>query len=111
MTTHDVFRRAVQRGLAVLGGREASLLDGTPCGSVAVARGVEVYAGLLDQANDNHVVRADIATIETQYSPKVNGVLQHPTEGWFRLMRLAADNGHARRFVVVQIPDPTPPPP
>ena len=104
MATHDVFRRAVQRGLAVLGGREASLLDGTPCGSVAIARGVEVYAAIMDQANDNHVVRADVATIETQYSPKVNALLVHPVEGTFRLTRLASDNGFARRFVVVQLP-------
>ena len=104
MAAHDVFRRAVQRGLAVLGGREASLLDGAPCGSVAIARGVEVYAAIMDQANDNHVVRADVATIETQYAPKVNSLLWHPVDGWFRLTRLAADNGYSRRFVVVQVP-------
>lgn len=104
MATRDVFSRAVQRGLAVLGGREASLLDGSPCGSVVISRGVDLYAGLMDQPNDNHVVRADVAAIETRFAPKVNALLVHPTEGNFRLTRLAADNGFARRFVVVQLP-------
>lgn len=104
MTARDVFRRAVGKGLGVMGGREPSLLEGVECGSVAIARGVEMYAAALDQPNDNSVVRADIATIETLYSPKVNQVLVHPVEGRFRLMRLANDNGFTRRFIVTQLP-------
>ena len=67
-----------------------------------VARNTAVFAGVLDQANDNHVVRADVATIEVQYTPKVNQTLVHPTDGTLRLTRLLDDNGFSRRFIVVQ---------
>ena len=99
MAAHDVFRRAVQRGLAILG--EPSSLDGTPCGSVHIARNVDLYAGIMDNANDNHVVRADVASIEVQYAPRVGQTLVHPLHGTFRLSRLADDDGHKRRFIVV----------
>lgn len=94
-------RRAIQRGLSILG--EPSLLDGAPCGNVHIARGVEMFAGILDQANDNHVARADLATISVAFGPKTGAVLEHPTEGRFRLMKLAADNGAFRRYVVAQV--------
>lgn len=100
-TAREIFGRAIQKGLAVLG--EPSLLDGQPCGNVNVARNVQLYAGALDQANDNHVVNADVATIEKQYAPKVGMTLVHPTEGTFLLNRLAGDDGLTRRFVVVQL--------
>lgn len=102
MATHDVFRRAVQRGLAILGG--PSSLDGTPCGNVHVARNVETYAGIMDNANDNHMVYATVASIEVQYAPRVGQLLVHPTEGSFRLSRLADDDGFKRRFIVVAVP-------
>lgn len=102
MTAHDVFRRAVQKGLAVLG--QPSLLQGTACGNVNIARNVEVYAASLDQANDNHVVRADVASIEVQFTPKVGQVLEHTLHGRFKLTRLVDDDGHKRRFVVVAVP-------
>jgi len=100
-TAREIFGRAIQKGLAVLG--EPSLLDGQPCGNVNVARNVQLFAGALDQANDNHVVNADVATIEKQYAPKVGMTLVHPTEGTFLLNRLAGDDGVTRRFVIVQV--------
>jgi hypothetical protein len=100
-TAREIFGRAIQKGLAVLG--EPSLLDGQPCGNVNVARNVQLYAGALDQANDNHVVNADVATIEKRFNPRVNAVLKHATEGTFLLNRLAGDDGLTRRFVVVQL--------
>jgi hypothetical protein len=102
VATHDIVRRAIQRGLVVFGG--ASSLDGTPCGNVAISRNVDLFAGVMDQANDNHVVRADIARIEKTYTPKVGQVLVHPTEGTFKLTRLFEDDGYTRQYVVVQVP-------
>jgi hypothetical protein len=102
MTAHDVFRRAVQKGLAVLG--QPCLLQGTPCGSVNIARNVQVYAAALDQANDNHVVRADVASIGVEFSPKVGQILEHSLHGRFKLTRLADDDGHKRKFIVVALP-------
>ena len=102
MTARDIFRRAFAKGLAVLG--EPSLLDGQPVGNVEVARNVQMFAGLFDQANDNHVVKADIASIAAEYNPRVDQVLTHPTEGRFRLMRLVVDDAIERRFIVVQVP-------
>ena len=67
-TAREIFGRAIQKGLAVLG--EPSLLGGQPCGNVAVQRGVQVFAGALDQANDNHVAQADGAVIEKQFAAK-----------------------------------------
>lgn len=101
-TAREIFGRAIQKGLAVLG--EPSLLDGQPCGNVNVARNVRLYAGTLDQANDNYVVNGDLATIEKQFNPRADMLLVHPTEGTFRLSRLAGDDGVTRRFVVVQVP-------
>lgn len=101
-TAREIFGRAIQKGLAVLG--EPSLLGGQPCGNVAVQRGVQVFAGALDQANDNHVAQADVAIIEKQFAPKVGMTLVHPTEGTFLLSRLAGDDGLSRRFVVTQVP-------
>ena len=95
-----IIRRALQRGLAKLGG--ASSLRGAPCGNVHIARDVEVFASIMDQANDNHVVKAVVATIDSQYLPRVDDVLVHPEEGTFRLMRLLSDNGFTRRYIVVQ---------
>lgn len=104
MGTAEVFRRAFRRGLAILG--EASTLNGVPAGNVEVVRDVQMFAGLLDQANDNAIVRHDVASIEALYAPKVDQILVHPREGRFRLMRLLADDGIERRFVVVQEPAP-----
>lgn len=101
-TAREIFGRAIQKGLAVLG--EPSLLDGQPCGNVPVMRGVQVFAGALDQANDNAVVRADVAIIEKAYSPRVGQRLRHATEGTMQLTRLADDDGFTRKFVVVQMP-------
>lgn len=101
-TAREIFGQAIRKGLAVLG--EPSLLDGQPCGNVPIMRGTQLFAGLLDQANDNSVARADVAVIEKQYAPKVNMLLVHPTEGTFRLSRLAGDDGFTRRFVVTQVP-------
>ena len=101
-TAREIFGRAIQRGLAILG--EPSLLDGVPCGNVPVHRGVDVFAGVLDQANDNHVIRADVVAIESAYTPKVGQTLVHPSEGTFKLTRLASDDGFKRRFIVVQTP-------
>ncbi len=100
MAALDVFRIAFKRGLAVLG--EPSLLEGQPVGNVEVARDVQMFAGLLDQANDNAIVREDVASIEAVHNPKVDQILEHPTEGRFRLTRLLVDDGIERRFVVVQ---------
>lgn len=93
-----VFARAAERGLAKLG--EPSSLDGTPCGNVALERGVQVFAGLLDQANDNTVAQHDVATVLSTFNPKVGGVLVHP-DGTFKLDRKLSDNGYSMRFVVV----------
>ena len=86
-----------------MGGREPSSLDGVPCGSVAIARGVDVFAAALDQPNDNSVVRADIATIGAAFNPRVDMLLEHPTEGRMRLTRLLQSNGFSRRFIVVHV--------
>lgn len=96
-----IFARAAERCLAKLG--EASSLDGSPCGNVAIERNVEVFAGLLDQANDNSVVRADVASILSTFNPKVGSVLVHP-DGTFKLDRKVSDNGFTRRFIVRAVP-------
>lgn len=101
-TAREIFGRAIQKGLAVLG--EPSLLDGQPCGNVNVARNARLYAGALDQANDNYVVNADVVTIEKRFNPRVDMLVRHPTEGTFLLSRLAGDDGVTRRFIAVQIP-------
>ena len=100
-TAREIFGRAIQKGLAVLG--EPSLLDGQPCGNAAVMRGVQVFAGALDQANDNHVANADVAIIEKRFEPRVGMQLEHSTEGLFLLSRLAGDDGVTRRFIVTQV--------
>lgn len=100
-TAREIFGRAIQKGLAVLG--EPSLLDGQPCGNVPVMRGVQLFAGALDQANDNHVANADVAVIEKRFEPRVGMQLEHPTEGMFLLSRLAGDDGVTRRFIVTQV--------
>lgn len=100
MAASDIFRRAVQKGLAILG--EPSSLAGQPCGRVAVARDVDLFAGSFDRVEDNRVANAVVVTIESQYTPRVGQTLVHPTEGTFKLMRLAADDGFKRQFIVVQ---------
>lgn len=90
--------RAVKRGLAKLG--EASLLDGVDCGPVNLQRDVLVYAGIGDTADDNPVVRYDMAVIDTDYNPRVGQRLSHP-DGEYRLDRLVEDNRFARRFIIV----------
>lgn len=97
--------RAMQRGLAILG--EASLLDGVDCGHVNLQRGVLLFAGIGDTADDNPVVRYDTATISCDYSPRVGQALVHP-DGTFRLDRLVSDSRYTRRFVVVATTGPTP---
>lgn len=95
---NSVLKRALSRGLARLG--EPSLLNGADCGNVHLARDVDLFAGDMDQSNDNHMVRADVATIEASYSPKTGDLLEHP-DGEFRLMRLVKDNGYTRAFIVI----------
>jgi hypothetical protein len=111
--------RAMLAGLASLG--EPSLLAGTPCGHALLQRDVDLFAGIGDTANDNHVVRYDIASVAARpeyadmllgepcgttpstYNPKVGQVLEHP-EGNVRLDRLLRDNGFVRKFIVVPVP-------
>ncbi len=90
--------RAMLRGLAKLG--EPSLLAGVDCGNVALERNVDLFAGIGDTANDNHVVRYTVASIAGSYLPKVGQTLTHP-DGSFVLDRLTSDNGIVRRFIVV----------
>lgn len=102
MAAQDIFRRAFAKGLAVLG--EPCLLDGVPVGNAEIARNVQMFAGLLDQANDNHIVRADVASIAAEFNPRVDQVLQHPTHGRFQLTRLIVDDAIERRFIAVKLP-------
>lgn len=102
MAAQDIFRRAFDKGLAILG--EPSLLDGVPCGHAEVRRDVQMFAGLFDQANDNHVVRADTASIKAVHNPRVDQVLTHPSQGRYRLTRLLVDDGVERRFIAVKVP-------
>ena len=96
-----IFARAEALGLAKLG--EPSSLDGLPCGNVHLEHGVELYAGVLDNADDNHVVRHVVAKILSTYNPKVGAVLVHP-DGRFLLDRRVETSGYAQRFVVVAAP-------
>ncbi len=95
------FQRALARGLSRLG--KDSTLDGVPCGRVNVARGVDMFAGSLDDGNDNHVARADLATIDAAFNPRAGQTLVHP-DGTFRLMRLVESNGYNVTHIVVQVP-------
>lgn len=97
----DVVRRALARGLSRLG--KSSTLDGLPCGPVHLAYGVDLFAGMLDNANDNHVVRADVATIASTYEPRTGQTLVHP-DGTFKLTRLLKANGYNVRYIVVKAP-------
>lgn len=90
--------RAVARGLAVLG--EPSTLNGTPCGKVNIERDLDVNAGRLDNADDASIVRKDVATILSQYNPRVGQTLVHP-DGTFKLDRRLDRNGYSERFIVV----------
>jgi hypothetical protein len=92
--------RAMQRGLAKLG--EASLLDGVNCGHVNLQRDVLVYAGIGDNADDNPVVRYDMAALSVDCNPRVGQRLVHP-DGDYRLDRLVDDNRFVRRFIVVPV--------
>lgn len=92
-----IFARAAAAGLAKLG--EPSLLDEQPCGNVNIERNVELFAGMLGNADDNHVVRKDVATILQQYSPRTGAVLAHP-DGLFVLDRQIDADGYRRRYVV-----------
>lgn len=103
--TKGYIARAMQRGLAKLG--EASLLDGVTCGDVNLQRDVLIYAGIGDTADDNPVVRYDLATISCDYNPRVGQALVHP-DGTFRLDRLVDDSRYTRRFVVVPTTGRTP---
>lgn len=91
--------RAMLRGLAKHG--EPSSLQGTPCGKVAIERGVEEYAGIGNTADDNPMIRVIVATIDASYAPRVGQTLVHPTEGTFKLDRLFNDIGVIRRYIVV----------
>lgn len=77
--------------LGRLGG--PSTLDGADCGSVHVARGVNLEM-------DDVVVRRCIATIANEYVPKAGQVLVHP-EGTWTLDRLLRDNGANSRWILV----------
>lgn len=95
------FQRALARGLSRLG--KDSTLDAAPCGRVNVERGVDLFAGSLDDGNDNHVTRADVATIDAAFTPRTGQILVHP-DGTFKLMRLLESNGYNVRYIVVQQP-------
>lgn len=100
-TAQAIFARAAAKGLAKLG--EPSTLDGDPCGNVAISRNVETFVASAQTANDTQTVRADIASIEASYNPKVGQVLVHPTAGTFRLERRVTDDGYMRRFVILTL--------
>lgn len=102
MTARAIFARATKRGLSILG--EPSTLGGLACGNVAISRNVEVFVASAQTANDSQTVRRDVASIESSYDPKQGGILVHPSEGTFRLERKLDDNGHLRRFIVLQQP-------
>lgn len=93
-----IFARAVQAGLAKLG--EPSLLDGLDVGKVNIERAVDLFVGDPDDGNDSSIAQADVATILASYAPRVGQTLSHP-DGDYKLMRLAADNGYTRSFVIV----------
>lgn len=95
----DFVQRALARGLSRLG--KDSTLDAVPCGRVNVELGVDLFAGMLDNANDNQVVRADVATIDLAAAPRTGQVLVHP-DGTFKLTRLLEANGYNVRFIVVK---------
>ena len=90
--------RAMRKGLTLAG--EPSSLRGSPCGNVHLELNVDLYAGIGDNANDNHVVRYHVASIDVAYAPKVGDVLVHP-DGTFKLDRMIDDHGVVRQFRVV----------
>lgn len=90
--------RAVRAGLAKLG--EPATLGGVACGRVAIARNVQVFAGDAGRADDNSMAQGDVASIDTQYMPKVGQTLVHP-DGTFKLSRKLDDNGYLKLFIVV----------
>lgn len=98
-----VIQRAMQRGLAKLG--EPALLDGVDCGRVAIDRGLQTFASLMDEANDNYTVRSEIATIYSTYPSQVGQLLTHP-DGTYRLDKLIDDTGYTRRFTLVRVTPP-----
>lgn len=99
--------RAMNRGLSILG--EPALLRGVDAGRVNLARSVVLDAGVGDTAEDNPVVRYDIARISNAYSPRVGDQLDFvdefgaliPGESYI-LDRLIADNRHTSRYIVVR---------
>lgn len=76
------------------------MLDGVDCGSVNLQRDTILFAGIGDDANDNPVVRYDLAAISTEHDPRVGQTLTHP-DGAFVLDRLVDDNRFVRRFILV----------
>lgn len=90
--------RAARAGLAKHG--EPSLLRGVDCGRVPLIRQTTEYAGIGDTANDNPMVRYDVAVIDVQFAPVVGDVLEHP-DGTFKLDSLLVDNGYTIAFTVV----------
>ena len=93
--------RAMLRGLAKLG--EPSLLAGLDCGHAAIERNVDLFAGIGSTAEDNSVARFTVASVASSTGAKVGQLLEHPTEGSFRLDRLVDDNTVVRRFVAVEV--------
>lgn len=100
--------RASQRVLSRLG--EDALLDGAPAGKANIARQVEIAPGIGDTADDNHVLRFDIATLSKSYNPRVGKTLQvfdrdgAEVEGSpFVLDRMVGDNGFNMQFIVVSL--------
>lgn len=98
--TRGVFARATQRAHRLLG--EGALLRGAPAGSVAIEYGVVIEKGDPDRSQDNHVVRAVVASIEKSYAPRTGDLLEHP-DGNFRLDRLVEDTGYSVRYIVVKV--------
>lgn len=99
--------RAMQRGLDHLG--EPAFLRGAPAGKVALARSVVLDPGIGDTADDNMVVRHDVATIANEFAPRIGDLLQFidetstpiPGEAYV-LDRRVSDNRFNSKFIVVK---------
>lgn len=99
--------RAMQRGLDHLG--EPALLRGADAGKVNLSRNVTLDSGIGDTADDNPVVRYDVAMISNAYSPRVGDQLDFvdgagaaiPDESYL-LDRLIGDNRFNSRWIVVK---------
>jgi len=100
----DLFRQATQDALSILG--EGAVLRGTVQCRAAVEDGVQL-AGLdteFEAARDsrNAVMVRSVATISSEYSPKVGDTLTVGTVN-YKLDVLMDDAGPFRRFVLLKV--------